>query len=396
MSFINGYIEMTEGAASPSLFRKWAAIWAVGATLERKVWVTTTSPIYPNLYVVLCAPPGVGKTEAIWPVRELLDSIEDIYLAPSSLTKASLIDDLNEAERRIMRASEVPPMVSYNSMKLVINELGVLIPAYENDFMNVLTDLYDGKGYGERRRSSRIEINIKHPQINLIAGTTPGYLSTMLPEGAWDQGFMSRTFVVFSAQRELRELFPILADRGPEMDKLKAILADIFDLYGEMKITQEAKDCINNWYIKGGEPQPQHPKLISYNSRRGVHLIKLSMIAAIDTHMTLVIDKADVLRALDWLIEAEHYMPDVFKAISAGGAGQYMEELWHYLFVAHSKSGKPVPEHKLLQFLSERIPVHQIDQTIEMMKKAKRIEKVFTAGGNAYKPRGRPSGQPDY
>jgi hypothetical protein len=391
--WIEGFIEFTEGLSSPPLFRKWGAISALAGALERKVWVRTMgSNVYPNMFVLLVAPPGVGKTEITWRVRALWEGLEDHHLASSSVTKASLIDELAAATRRWVILKPVPgenPVDSFNSLLMCINELGVLLPAYENEFMNTLTDLWDGKGYSERRRTSKIEHNIKKPQLSLLAACTPSYLVHVLPEGAWDQGFLSRTMLIYSGDRQLRSLFAENEFDKGAWDKLARGLESMAALYGEMKWTADAAQLIDAFHMRDGAPKPDHPKLMSYNIRRTVHLLKLCIVASVSRSDELLITDEDFHRALDWLTEAEVTMPDIFKAMTQGGAGKTMEEAWHFIFTTHARENKPVMKHRLIQFLQERVPVHTIETTIKMMEEGNMIEPILVATGKAYKPRGR-------
>ena len=62
-NWVDGFYEHTLNLPTPNLFRKWSAIAAIAGVLERKAWVHTLgSNLYPSLYTVLVAPPGVGKT----------------------------------------------------------------------------------------------------------------------------------------------------------------------------------------------------------------------------------------------------------------------------------------------------------------------------------------------
>src|SRR5690606_31276805 len=122
----------------------------------------------------------------------------DIHIAPTSVTKASLIDALAAAERKIIRPGHDPSIITFNSLVVASDELGVFLPAYENDFMNVLTNIYDCRVYSETRRTSKVSIRMEAPQLNFTAATTPSYLTALLPEGAWDQGFLSRTILIYS------------------------------------------------------------------------------------------------------------------------------------------------------------------------------------------------------
>ena len=387
MSWIDDFISYTVNTTSPELFRRWAAISTIAMALERKVWaVTYGSALYPNLYVILVAPPGVGKSEVTWRCRDFLSRVDDLHIGASSLTKASMIDELNDAERRVVRPQDNPAVINFHSLSLIVDELGVLLPVYENDFMNTLTNLYDGQKYSEKRRTKNLVIEIAKPQVNMLAATTPAYLNNVMPEGAWDQGFISRTILIYTGDKQLRSLFEVQPTTATDLsDRLK----DIAVLYGEMKFTEEAARLLDTWHLDGGQPAPEHPKLMYYNSRRTAHLIKLCQIAAADARQELIIRAEDFRRALDWLIEAEFHMPEIFKAMGTGGAGKTMDEAWYYLFTIFTKEGQPVAEHRLIQFLQEKVPVHQIAVTIEMMEKGRLINKTLTKTGNAYTPKGR-------
>lgn len=388
--WVEGFMSATENITSPPLFRKWAAISTLAGAMERKVWVRSLgSYLYPNMYVVLVAPPGVGKTEVTWRVRNLWDSLEDHFIAATSVTKASLIDELAESNRRWITNNMSNPVEHFNSLLMCINELGVLIPAYENEFMNTLTDLWDCKHYSERRRTSKIEIDIDKPQLNLLAACTPSYLMHVLPEGAWDQGFLSRTMLIYSGDRQLRSLFAEQTMDEEGWDILKSQLNTVANLYGEMRFTEEAAELMDSFHLRDGEPKPEHPKLVSYTIRRTVHLLKLCIVASVSSSDELIVRKEDFQRAFDWLIEAETHMPEIFKAMTQGGTGKVMEEAWYYIFTTYSKEQKPVMKHRLIQFLQERVPVHNIETTIKMMEQGAMIEQRLTQAGQAFIPRGK-------
>jgi hypothetical protein len=392
MSWIEDFLGYTDNITSPYLFRKWTAIWAVASSMERKVWVRTKKDgvLYPTLYALLCGPPGIGKGEVLVRAREIMEEAGDIHLAPSSITKAAFVDELNKAERKIVRVGQDPPLYNFNSLQILSNEFGVFLPEYEKEFMSVLTDLYDGQKFSERRRSRNHEpIDIDNPQVNIIGGTTPAQLTDMLPEGAWLQGFMSRMFIVFSSEKIIQDLFDFDdesdADRR-ERKRLIAALKKIHNLFGKMEYHPEAAQLFNQWWRAGAPPEPDHPKLISYNSRRNIHVIKLSMIAAAADGASMNVMPEHFQTALDWLIEVEHHMPDVFKAMTSGGASKTIEDAWHYIFTTYSKEQKPVAEHRLLQFLQERVPIYEVDPTLASMEKSGLIKKQLIKGGAAYVP----------
>lgn len=389
--WISGFEKATTNITSPPIFRKWAGICIIAGAIERKGWVHTLgSNLYPNLYVTLVAPPGVGKTEVTWRARDMWNSLEEHCIAASSVTKASLIDELQDAKRRIMDLGAAEPIINFNSLIICSNELGVLIPAYENELMNTLTDLYDCKTYSERRRTKDLNIKIENPQLNFLAACTPSYLMGVLPEGAWDQGFLSRMILIYSGEQQLRNLFTV-AEADKDFDKqLKEDLGVIGERLGKFEFTEEAAIFVNNWHMSGGTPKPDHPKLHHYCTRRTAHLLKLSMVASASQSDERIITREHIERALDWLVEAEVYMPDIFKAMTSGGDARVIEDTWHYLYTLYLKEGKkPIAENRLVMFLQERTPVHNITQIIDIMERAGFMKKSLATTGNVYTPRGK-------
>ena len=242
--WIQGFIDATAQTATPEIFRRWGAIACLAGVLERRVWVRTKgSDLYPNLYIVLVSRPGVGKTEVTDRVRLLWEDIQGLYVASANLSRASLADELNDAR-------VVAPGLEYNALLASINELGTLLPKYSSEFMSALTDLYDCKVYTERKRGNRLTIKIDAPYFNMIAGTQPGYMQTLLPEVAWDQGFMSRCILVFSGEKILSGLFDVPTI---DLDDLGKDLLNIRRMQGAFSWTDNAKGFINEWHMEGRE-----------------------------------------------------------------------------------------------------------------------------------------------
>lgn len=294
-----------------------------------------------------------------------MQEVPDFHLAPVSMTFASLVDALVRSKRMIVRLPEAP--LEYNSMTIAADELGTFIHKYDKEMADGLSAFYDPDPYGHERRGGDIKIKIKSPQLNIFCGSTPSNLVEVLPEGAWGQGFTSRVVMVYSEEHIVGDDFAAIT-REPSGDLIHDIKI-INTIVGEFSVTEDYRSIVNLWR-QGGEnlpPKPNHPRLVHYNARRRVNLYKLSIIAAVDRGGPLKLTRADFNKAMSWLIEAEHFMPDIFREGASGGDAQVIDEIYH--FVLQSQSG--VTEHKLVKFTHQRgVPAHSVMRVLEVMERS--------------------------
>jgi hypothetical protein len=387
-SWIELFVEQTAETASPDIFRKWAGIAAIAGAMERKIWVVSRgTPLFPNLYIMLIGPPGVGKSIILARINQLWSFLQEHHKGSSSLTRASFIDELDGAKRKQLFGPG--PYEDYNSLTAAISEMGVLLPAYEHAFMSTLTDIYDGTPYSEKRRTKELSITIAKPFFNLVCGSTPSYLGKFMPEGAWDQGFISRNIMVYCGLSEPRNPF-----EAPAKIELTGLIKDlrlIGDQRGELVFSKEASTALVAWVLSGGPPAPDHPRLASYLPRRTAHLLKLCMVCSIAWGASQTIEIQHYQEALGWLLEAEALMPDIFRAMLKGGDSQALQDCWHFIWKMNGRTKQPVMESVVALFLSERVPAHNVEKLMQLMVRTGHVEHILTPSGHrAFKPLPKP------
>jgi len=371
-SWIESFVDHASNLESAPIFRKWAAIATLGAVLEQKCWLQTSAPLYPNLYVFLVGHPGVGKTRTVMAAAKFYRELPDFHLSPTSMSMASMVDALVDAKRTIIRLPEGP--LEYNSMFIVADELSAFMHKFDDEIIGGLTTFYDVTvPYAQRRRGNDIKILIKHPQLSILSGTTPSNLIKFMPENAWDQGFTSRVLMIFSDERIISDDFFAQSTRDLPADMVHD-LGLINSLSGQFEATADYRDAINNWRKLNQEPVPNHPKLTHYNTRRLAHLLKLSMIAAVDAGNQLLLTKEVFNRAMGWLLEAEQTIPEIFKAGATGADSKAMDEIYHYVLASDIKR-IGVPEQKVVNFARERVPAHSVLRVLEIMERSGQLEK---------------------
>jgi hypothetical protein len=372
--WISSFLELTEGLPTPAVFRLWAGIFTVAACLERRCWLRTAfGTTYPNLFVLLAAPSGSGKSPAIVPARQLLYKSKTVVLAADDMTKAAFIDEMGEHTRRVLYKGET---ILYNPLCIMISELGTLVNAHDLEFFSLLSDLFDNKEVPHRSRrrghNSGKAIDLPNPSVNIIAGTQPAFLGDLLPDAAWQQGFTARFLMIYAPGAPAVDMFAEREDQSHLQAELVKGLQVRSKLLGEFRISEEAKDIIRLWMSGGLKPVPDHERLITYNSKRNQFVLKLAMVAAVSARGELHILAEDVERGKSWLLAAEHVMPDIFRDMVQRSDSALLSELHRYAWnlwlksAARSEQRKLIHRSKLMEFLSLRCPADKAMRILEL------------------------------
>ena len=224
--WLDSFLEVTADAPSPARFRLWAGIAAISAAAEKRIWTRTGKSwqtefdVFPSLYTLLVSPPAIGKGQAIGPVERIWHRAKGnitgrLKVAPRSMTKASLVDEMAKAQRHIplnkFAGTEALSVefLEYSSLAILAEELGVLISTHDLDFLSLLTEIYNSKAvYSETRRTNKLSVEVFNPQITFLGGTQPAFLASILPEEAWGMGAMSRIIMIYSGTGVKKQLFP--------------------------------------------------------------------------------------------------------------------------------------------------------------------------------------------
>ena len=393
--WIESFTDFTSGTQSPLRFRTWAAIGILAGALERKVFMKAFKrTLYANLYILLIGGPGIGKTDALRNVSEFWEPLLDLHIAPSSVSRASLTDSLNNAARSILQPT-TGTFEKFNSLQVCAEEFGTFLTQYETEFMSTLNHLYDCVRYTEKKRSMKDAIDIPKPHLNIIAATTPAWLSSVLPPTAWAEGFSSRLLMIFSQEAVKVD---ILQEDDTDEDLKKDLIHDlqlIHSMMGPMQMEEEFVERFRSWANMDFAPLPEHPKLEHYLPRRRIHFLKLCMILSVARSGDYTLRVVDFNRAQDLLLEAEAHMPDVFKSMTNGSDNNIIDETFSFVWNAYAKENQAITEQRIYHFISQRAPSYSVHKILEVMVNSGILVVAGVGTGlggrNTYKPTPRAS-----
>lgn len=376
------YLELTKDEPSPEIFRKWVGIHAVGASVERRVWTQMGNKrLYPNLFLFLVGPPGVGKTVALSPMEYILRRANSVTLAPNDCTKQSLLDVMGQAAKGCI-IDERP--YDYHFLALHVRELSNFMSQYDSALAGLLTDLFDCPPVNEESKRGHDKGKaLVNPGLSFIMGTATQQLGKTISEELWGSGFMARVIMVYSADEIIPDnMFAVLPKNEEIENEIVLGLARLGDLRGPMLWTPEAQRSIHSFRLTAKGEAPIHNKLAHYATRRWMHLAKLCMISALNDERMLV-EADDIEVAKSWLLPAEGEMNEIFKDLNTHQDGAVHEELRQEMFSLHMRSGgKAIHASALYKWLSSRVASHSIEQIIAVAIAAGYFDRVAGTSGD--------------
>ena len=90
------------------------------------------------------------------------------------------------------------------------------------------------------------------------------------------------------------------------------------------------------------------------------------------------------------LLEAETYMPDIFKSMTYNSDTNVIDETFSFLWQAYSKEGKGISEHRIIHFISQRAPSYSVEKILNIMIQSGiiTVDSIGTGlgGRNTFKP----------
>ena len=323
--WITTYMEYTENSEPPDSYRKWTAIAVLGACLQRKCSLEWEGTMFPNLYVVLVGPSGARKGTAMRPGRMLLEEIAGINLSPEAVTREQLI-------RRLKKSGEQGLPISgkmHASMTIFSEELTVFLGYGNAQLMADLCDWYDCKNRWKYETKNSGTDDIVNVWVSLMGATTPTLLQSTMPSDAIGGGLTSRIIFVYEPHKGKTIPRPFKTPHEIELEE--RLIHDLMEIQcaeGEFSPDPTFQDKWDTWYPE----QDRHrvfndPRLDGYLTRRGTHLLKLSMIINVSRDGGMVLTGEDFDRALFELRLVEKKMPQVFRGIGKSSTSDVIDKI---------------------------------------------------------------------
>ena len=320
-NWLDAYYEWTEQTESAPLFHKWCGVSTIASALQKKVSLHHGRlNIYPNLYIILVAEPGVArKTQAIDYSIDVMSQIDGISRAADATTRESLIQAIESATHDQMMPDGM--IFKHNSLTIVSRELEDFIGSKKENhrMVTTLTALFDcgSKPWVYQTKNSGTN-KLSSVFVNLIAATTPESLAACLPSAAIGGGLTSRVLFIYTNERNSKFAKP----PRPSEVLSKALIQDlelITRISGVYSLSPHCDSKWEEWYNTfDGEALYRKCKdrmFAAFYSRKSTLVLKVAQSLTAAKTSSMEIEWNTLEEAIAMVEAVEDKMANAFSAV---------------------------------------------------------------------------------
>jgi energy-coupling factor transporter ATP-binding protein EcfA2 len=314
----------------PDTFIIWSALSLVGAALKNNVYFQIgTYTLYPNMFIVLVGPPGVGKGASMSILEQMI-----IDTKPNQVV--NMLSDRITAERIIERISDgwsTAPQLK--NMQLVLgkndhncllfsSEIRVLLGA--SDWMLEFLEEAWSKTTYEYQTKNKGNVAIDNMCCSLLAASVPDFLRNVNREAHMviTGGFSSRCLFIYAENPSKDLPFPEPLKKNLKSkalyDNLVLDLQEIGTLRGEFVIDTGARLRFEAFLRlnRAASSKDDSEAVANFRARIKAHVLKLAMIFSVSRDNTLHISEMDMINAI---AEVQKILVSLSKLFRGAGEG---------------------------------------------------------------------------
>jgi len=327
-NWLKGLMTYVEETESPRNFWMWSGLFTLSSALQRKVWLPYgLDNVYPNLYVLIVAPPAVCRKGAPVGLAKRMLSGTGLKVSVDSSSKRALTKELEEISKEQIFNHKGIPFVQ-SAMAVVSKEMSSLLAVDPKGIIEILTDLFDSHDKWEYKTSGSGSDFIEGVCVSTLIATTPSWLSANLPYEAIGGGFSSR-FAIINGRRRYKEVpIPPIPDVRI-YEALMSDLAKISLIKGEFRWDEEARQYFISWYGKldAKLPKIKDDRLHPFMGRIHIIAIKVAMALRVAYTDNLILTLKDVTSAINLVEEVLGTASEALGGVGLSRFGPTMEKI---------------------------------------------------------------------
>lgn len=379
---------------SPSHFNIWAAISVVSSVLKDHVYFSRgIYTIQPNQYIILVAPPGVGKGTAIHPAFDFPIKLKLINMLTDRITAPKIIDKLAEGWACFPNGS-LPPIIKISSngtgLPSPYKEAAAIIRSTElqtflgsSDWMpQFLCDAWDRRDYEYDTKNKGTAV-VSGMCLSMIGACVPSYVQSLAKEQAAviNGGFTARSVFVYANEKakniEWPKAFDQIKNGSDIKQKLEDDLMAISQMRGEFTITDAAKTVFSNFYNSSlVKTLTTDSEIMShFKSRAHVHVFKVAMAMSASASDNRIIDYVDMQVAVTLIQKIEANLDRAFRGSGSNILAEMINKIQTFIEVRGITTRKEILKYNYFNVSSD-----DLNRILYLLEDVETISITYSAG----------------
>jgi hypothetical protein len=385
--FVHDFVMAMRGTETTTLMSIWGALFTISGALQRRSWQDwVIERLYPNLYLIFIARPGICKktvsisfgAKIMNKMADVFDAADDkeIYPIPTwngGTTSEYLFTLLKPREITINDTAlgMGHPFMIGSRLAIVADELTEFLgkQKYKQGIVSRLTKLYDCPENAKVGTQKDKTQEVRNVFVNFCGGTTPDSFRDIIPGEARGGGLMSR-FVLVWQEHPTRQFYRPQRIKGvPDQDELARRLAWIAEhRMGEYRLTEEADHVYQDWYV---EHKANLANVSDSDTRADIILMKTAHLIAASGYERGQHITEDDMRAAIFLVDlATEHKKRVEKEL-------LVESSWSeniQLVSKHIKRRGVIDRSHLMRGVSYKMNADELNKTLIVLQQSGKIK----------------------
>jgi len=372
---------------SPREWLLWSGVSALSSSIKRNCFIYYRGiKFFPNQYIILVGPPGIGKGEAIHRSNDLASNAKTINYIKDWHTPQEILEELADGFQNL--GLKVGQIVTANVIQdhtccIMAPELAVFLQNYEN-MHSLLCAWWDQNKFDYKTKNKGKHV-ISDMSVSLLGGCVPDYIRSLCRDrlAPITGGFTARTIFVYATDKYqlVKNYFEAPKFNISKLrDELINDLLHISTLKGELKLNKEA---LNLWE----QVYEQHNRRGSsdsdasqnFKSRISSHIIKCAITTSLSESDSLIISADHLQRAIDYIEAIRDKVDVVFRSVGESPVAGIQSKLLAYI----DREGMAFYK-SIVRFMYRDSTEDQLLQVITMLKLAGLLLEKIDAKGQVY------------
>lgn len=350
--WLDTYVEFTREFEPPAQYALWTGILTLSVAAGHRVWLEeANNRVYPNLYVVLVGPSGVGKGQAMREAVPFLDKTL-VPRSPDTVTMPRMIQHMSECQQFTKDGTEITPYLIW--AEELPSFLGM--DAWKSGKLADLTTIFDCAPLWQAQTKNNGHFNIINPYTCMLAGSTPSGIYDVMPPASVGQGFTSRVIFVWADKYNKRVPIKPWTDAHIRMnEQLATGIESIVKMEGAYKLDMYAQTMWCDYYRFRPDPVEAFgdSRLQGFAARQPFYVKKLALLMKLSEQTPgMTIEVHHIERALQLLEGVTDGLQQIYSEIAPSNIVRHYTKVVKFLA---DKGGKQVGHSEVLKRFSREL-----------------------------------------